>query len=304
MDAYEQSNAIEHATMTRVAEIYAGALRKALKNKKAFFQKVKDVETGRIKPPQYYVDTDQVAKWKERFLRELIRQDAVISGIMDELNKAGIDAAALIRDSMLEIYRVNREEAVKGISESSSASGVNISFAQYNKTQIKVLVEEDQSPFSKLAYENLGNNPAIRRRLQNELGMAAVIGESQSEIIDRIRKVTGQTVAQARRVAQTERTRVQSQARWKTGQEAANMGVHVVNEWSARMVNTRDSHAALDGKKAEQGEPFRTIWGNSLLYPGDPSAPAKEVINCHCVLVPDVLLPSQRIDTSGNVVEV
>lgn len=304
MDAYERSNAIEHATMTRVAEIYAGALRKALKNKKDFFQKVKDVETGRIKPPQYYVDTDQVAKWKERFLRELIRQDAVISGIMDELNKAGIDAAALIRDSMLEIYRVNREEAVKGISESSSASGVNISFAQYNKTQIKVLVEEDQSPFSKLAYENLGNNPAIRRRLQNELGMAAVIGESQSEIIDRIRKVTGQTVAQARRVAQTERTRVQSQARWQTGQEAANMGVHVVNEWSARMVNTRDSHAALDGKKAEQGEPFRTIWGNSLLYPGDPSAPAKEVINCHCVLVPNVLLPSQRIDTSGNVVEV
>lgn len=303
MDAYERSNAIEHATMTRVAEIYAGALRKALKNKKDFFQKVKDVETGRIKPPQYYVDTDQVAKWKERFLRELIRQDAVISGIMDELNKAGIDASELIRGSMQEIYKVNREEAAKGISESSSASGVNISFTQYDKNQIRVLVEEGQSPFSKLAYENLGKNPVMRRRLQNELAMATVLGESQSKIIDRIRKVTGQTVAQARRVAQTERTRVQSQARWQTGQEAANMGVHVVNEWSARMVNTRDSHAALDGKKAEQGEPFRTIWGNSLLYPGDPSAPAKEVINCHCVLVPDVLLPGETLDEYGNIVK-
>ena len=36
MDAVERSDAIEQATMTRVIEIYTGALRKALKNKKAF----------------------------------------------------------------------------------------------------------------------------------------------------------------------------------------------------------------------------------------------------------------------------
>lgn len=68
------------------------------------------------------------------------------------------------------------------------------------------------------------------------------------------------------------------------------MGLTIVNEWSTRMVNSRDSHAALDGEKKPQGEPFHTIWGNDLLYPGDPSAPAREVINCHCVLVPDVVV--------------
>lgn len=291
MDAYDRSSAIEQATMTRVAEIYAGALRKALKNKKAFLQKVKDVETGKIKPPSYYKTEAQIALWKEGFLRELIRQNDVIDGIMRELNSAGVDAAQLIRKSMVDIYQANRDEAVATFDAADQR--LRPSFSVFERRQIDVLVEEGQSPFSKLAYQNLGQNPAIRRKLQNELGMAAILGESQKKIIERIRKVTGQTVVQARRVAQTERTRVQSQARWHAGQEAKEMGIRVVNEWSTRMVNSRESHAQLNGTVKPQGEPFRTVWGNDLLYPGDPSAPAREVINCHCVLVPDVLIPDE-----------
>jgi hypothetical protein len=290
MDAYDRSSAIEQATMTRVAEIYAGALRQALKNKKAFLRKVEDVANGKIKPPQFYVDTGQVQKWKEGFLRELVRQEAVIEGIMKMLNEAGVQAAELIRGSLVEIYKVNRDEVSAKINASLPKDYKKAPLTSFTRQQIRVLIEENESPFSKLAYRNMGENPAIRRRLQNELGMASILGESQREIIQRIRKITGQTVAQARRVAQTERTRVQSQARWQTGQEAAQMGLTIVNEWSARMVRTRDSHAALDGETKPQGEPFVTIWGNSLHYPGDPSAPAREVINCHCVLVPDVVV--------------
>jgi len=46
------------------------------------------------------------------------------------------------------------------------------------------------------------------------------------------------------------------------------------------MVNTRDTHAALDGKVIPSEEPFVTIDGNHLMYPGDPNGPASEVINC------------------------
>ena len=44
----------------------------------------------------------------------------------------------------------------------------------------------------------------------------------------------------------------------------------------------------------KMGEKFRTIWGNDLEFPGDPNAPAKEVINCHCVMVPDVATEEER----------
>ena len=288
MNAEERSNRIESAALSRVTAIYAKALETALKEKRAFLSKIKAIDEGRIKPPQYYVDRDMVDKWREGFVQQLIRQEGIIDGIIKELNRAGVQAADVIKQSLREVYAVNRKEAAEIIAQSPEGMRAGISFAMPKGREIEVLMAKNESPFSKLAYENMGKNPVIRKRLQAELAQAAILGESQREIIKRIRKVTGQSEYQARRVAQTERTRVQSQARWQVGQEAKEKGVRVVNEWSARMVNTRDSHAALDGKKKPQGEPFVTIWGNELRFPGDPQAPAREVINCHCVLIPDV----------------
>ena len=296
MDAIERSDAIEQATMTRVIEIYTGALRKALKSKKAFLQKIADVDSGKIKPPQYYVERGEVAKWRRGFVLELMRQEKVIDGIMAQLDAAGADAAALIRSSMVDIYNANRQEATERMALEADQLGVSATFAQYDKRQIAVLLQEQQSPFSRIAYQNMGQNTIIRRRLQNELAKATILGESQREIIKRIRKVTGQTVAQARRVAQTERTRVQSQARWQAGNEAAAMGLRVYNTWSTRMINSRESHIILNCKCALQGERFP---GSVLRFPGDPEGPAADVINCHCVLEPHILRRNEYIDGDG-----
>lgn len=98
-----------------------------------------------------------------------------------------------------------------------------------------------------------------------------------------------------RQITETERTRVQSQARSDSMREAAAMGIIVTKEWACRMVNSRDSHIALHGTKIPEGEKFRSISGAELEYPGDPSAPAAEVINCHCVLIPGVEMPKDRL---------
>lgn len=298
MDAYEAANSIEEQAMTRVREIYTAALRRALKEHKAFLRTVEDVQTGKKKPPAFYVNQgdEAVERWKQGFIRELIRREKVIEGIIAELNAAGVEAADVIRGSMVDIYQTNRDEAVQLISAGADRAGVNMTFAQFDNRQIAVILQENESPMSKIAYNNLGNNPAIRRRLQNELAQATILGEGQQKLIKRIQKVTGMTVSQARRVAQTERTRVQSQARWQAGEEAMAAGVGVYNTWSTRMINSRDTHISLNGKKAMQGDAFVTSVGNSLKYPGDPSAPAREVINCHCVLVPDVLLPGETLE--------
>lgn len=298
MDAYEAANSIEEQAMTRVREIYTAALRRALKKHKAFLQTVEAVQTGKKKPPVFYVNQgdEAVERWKQGFIRELIRQERVIEGIVEELHAAGVEASDVIRGSMVDIYQTNRDEAVQLISAGADRAGVNMTFAQFDNRQITVILQENESPMSKIAYNNLGDNPAIRRRLQNELAQATVLGEGQRKLIERIRKVTGMSVSQARRVAQTERTRVQSQARWQAGEEAKAAGVGVYNTWSTRMVRSRETHISLDGKKAMQGDAFVTSAGNSLKYPGDPTAPASEVINCHCVLVPDVLLPGETLE--------
>lgn len=62
----------------------------------------------------------------------------------------------------------------------------------------------------------------------------------------------------------------------------------VQNEWdAANDMDTRDSHAAMDGQVRPQGQPFVTGAGYQMRFPGDRSlgAPASEIINCRCRLI-------------------
>lgn len=51
---------------------------------------------------------------------------------------------------------------------------------------------------------------------------------------------------------------------------------------------TRDTHREADKQRTLLSEPF-VVGGAQLLFPGDPTGPANEVINCRCSLFPVVL---------------
>lgn len=58
----------------------------------------------------------------------------------------------------------------------------------------------------------------------------------------------------------------------------------------------RDSHAAIDGETIVRGsELFVTPLGNSLRFPGDPSAAAEEVVQCRCVLTTRIAKPKEPV---------
>lgn len=62
--------------------------------------------------------------------------------------------------------------------------------------------------------------------------------------------------------------------------DAANL----VRSWSTTMDGReRLTHALLNGQQRGWGETWTTINGE-IRYPGDPSAPAEEIINCRCLL--------------------
>lgn len=299
MGAYEVANGLESAAVARLKAIYESALRTALRRQHAFLAQIKAIDEGRIKCPQYYIDRGEEKEWRERYTKELLRKNKVIEGIMEDLNAVGGDAADIIREFTCDVYDVTRKETIEILSHESAKMGVNPSFATYNKRQIGVLIRDAQSPFSKLAYANLGKNAAVRRRLQNEMAQAAILGESQQKLVKRIQAVTGQLTWQAKRVAQTERTRVQSQATFEAGMEAKDMGIKVYYIWNTRMVNSRDTHIALNGKKTMVGDRFP---GSILRFPGDPNAPAEEVINCHCGVEEHVLLPDEELTADGEII--
>jgi hypothetical protein len=60
---------------------------------------------------------------------------------------------------------------------------------------------------------------------------------------------------------------------------ALQTGLKLEKEWIAtRDERTRDSHEDLDGQTRKMDEPYR----NGLMFPGDPTGSAKEVIQCRC----------------------
>lgn len=267
----------------RIIAAYKRALQVALENEAAFFEKIKRMDYLQTTLPARYTP-EMIQKWREGFALREANYREVTRNIARLIAATGGDVGETIKQVMSDIYGINRNFTIDRLAKVTLQSN----FAMYDANMIRIAIEDAQSPFSKIAYNNLGKEKIVVDRLNDQLLGAIVNGESQRELLQRIKDITGQSVWQARRVAQTERTRVQSQARLETLEEAKRLGVNVQKKWTARMVRTRETHADLNGKVVGIDEPFITIHGNSLMYPGDYNAPASEVCNCHCVLIPIV----------------
>lgn len=151
---------------------------------------------------------------------------------------------------------------------------------------------QQESPFTKLALDNLGNEEIIRRQLQVEIEKHFRAKEVASGLVERIRRVTGATMNRARTAAQTERTRALNGTRvsaairdYLAEYDKAVKGhrkrpelpvFQWVNPLTAK--EPRHMHVAISGDKRPVGEEFLP----SLRYPGDPNAPASQTVNCHC----------------------
>jgi hypothetical protein len=88
-------------------------------------------------------------------------------------------------------------------------------------------------------------------------------------------------------IASTEALRVTAEARdeaFRQAAAAAGLDLNLVDEiWnSTRDTRTRETHRAMNRQVRPYGVAFDSPSGAQLRYPGDPLAPADEVINCRC----------------------
>jgi SPP1 gp7 family putative phage head morphogenesis protein len=109
-------------------------------------------------------------------------------------------------------------------------------------------------------------------------------GYGVDRIAEDIRGVVSLTEADARMVARTE---VISAANAGAFDQAKLAGedAPLYKQWLATMDRrTRPSHDAADGQVVPLNDAF-SVGGATLLYPGDPAAPAAQVINCRCTII-------------------
>lgn len=277
------------ALMKRLEGVYSEAYKTAIENEKIALKKFDALTDEALKDL-----TPEARKLKrEAFAREVKRTKTLTNKIGAELANAGQTAAQIIQGEMTNLYNLNYDFTSYSVQQQA---GLQLDFTIYDKNQIAALVQENQSPFSKIAYNNLGKDKIVTQRLQNQFIQAALNGEGQQKIIRRIRTVTGQSTRQAKRVAQTESTRVRNQGINMGIVEANDIGVATEKQWVAKMRNTRELHQLTHGEIVANGEKF----SNDLEYPGDPSGKPWNVINCFCGVIAKVKSTSKALQASRN----
>jgi hypothetical protein len=135
--------------------------------------------------------------------------------------------------------------------------------------------------------KSLGLDGALDTLMQDvRMSLAEGVGlnESLTELAARVSSYMDQ--AEQGRVLTIARTETVSAFNFATREAWAQTGEVEAMEWlTARDSVVRDSHAEADGQVGSMASGFE-VGGASLAYPGDPSGPPEETINCRCTLLP------------------
>lgn len=158
-------------------------------------------------------------------------------------------------------------------------------------------IQEDHVTSYRLALESGDYANALSRELADgrsdrSLQVAMRDGSSlpEAQIDSMVERYRANYVAfRAETIARTEGLRAIHEGSEEALQQAVSNGdvqvAQLVRTWhSAHDKRVRAWHAVMDGQEAALGETFESGDGNELKYPGDPDAPASEVVSCRCVV--------------------
>lgn len=125
-------------------------------------------------------------------------------------------------------------------------------------------------------------DPTIRRALADgEPVPRDIVGKAVNRYSDRLLQTRGNAVGRTESMAAIHAG--SNEAYRQAVATGALRRQDVRRTWrSSKDSQVRDTHADMDGQTVGLDEPYVSPSGARLMYPGDPSAPAAEVINCRC----------------------
>jgi len=127
-----------------------------------------------------------------------------------------------------------------------------------------------------------GINRTTQNMVAHKLQQGLDAGEGVNELSKRISSTLGSNLQRARYIARTQTAGAVSTGRHAGMQES---GVKLKTWLSSRDSHVRDSHRTAESRYADGislDVPF-VLDAGFVMYPGDPSGPAAEIINCRCV---------------------
>lgn len=197
-----------------------------------------------------------------------------VEGILDKMQD---NEFKVVSDYLEKCY----EDGFVGTMFDLQGQGIPMCFPLDQEAMVRAV--QLDSKISKGLYNRLGEDVSLlKKKITAQVSRGIATGMSFQQVAQQLAKDTNIGFNNAVRIARTEGHRVQVQSGMDACYKAKEKGADVVKQWDATMdVRTRESHVAVDGEIRELDKAF----SNGLMFPGDPSGGAAEVINCRCALL-------------------
>lgn len=236
--------------------------------RKAYETALKDIQE-RVK----YLQSDEALESKIRQLNYQKALETQIKGILDVLKT---DNIITINKYLNEAYNNGFVGSLYCMQKENIPLAYGIDEKQV-LTSISKKIED-----MTFADREETNMQDFKKKVKDEITRGIANGAKYSEIVRNLNNVTKEGVNSSYRICRTEMGRVSQEAKYDSMSKAKKNGADIVKQWDSTMDSrTRESHVHVDGEVKELDEKF----SNGLMFPGDPTGGAAEVINCRCVML-------------------
>ena len=204
-------------------------------------------------------------------------QDSLSGQVGDILDKMQKEEFKTVSEYLGRCY----EDGFAGTLYDLQGQGIPLAFPLDQEAMVRAV--QIDSKISQGLYTRLGEDVAVlKKKIASDVTRGIASGMSFKQVAQQLSGKTNIGFNNAVRIARTEGHRIQVQGTMDACYTAKEKGADVVKQWDSTLdARTRDSHAKVDGEIKELDEKF----SNGLMFPGDPSGGAAEVVNCRCALL-------------------
>lgn len=266
----------EEAVINKLKNQYSHALKEITAKAKALQDQINTLDAleGMTSDP------DELAKLKSMKQSKVYQkqyQDALKKQIGSILDNMQVEEFKTVAEYLNKCY----EEGFLGTMYDLQGQGIPLCFPMDQEAMVRAV--QLDSKISNGLYSRLGEDVSLlKKKITAQVSRGISTGMTFQQVAKQLSDYTNIGFNNAVRIARTEGHRIQVQSSMDACYKAKDKGADVVKQWDSTLDSrTRESHQKVDGEIRELDEKF----SNGLMFPGDPSGGAAEVVNCRCALL-------------------